>query len=207
MEVKLRMNHLGLILFTLFMIELSFQLEKSVYRWNNFELSQNKSFVDVNYFLNATKSGSYVLNFNATTFFPLQNAFIQNSIQFLNANGQYEQFMGKGLTDLCKFLSFRKGNKIMRIIFDKIKGEQNFPSSCPIKPDTYYANNIVFDGNSSLFQYVGDAKVMALLDFGTKIKGKMIYFVNIKVFVEFIERVKWEREQLKNKTKAEKKKH
>ncbi|CRK91697.1 CLUMA_CG005344, isoform A [Clunio marinus] len=68
--------------------------------------------------------------------------------------------------------------------------ERKFPT-CPGKPDVYYAHNILFDGNSILFQYAGDIKIIIILDFGTKIK----------------ERAKWEKELLRNKTLAQKSKH
>ncbi|CRK87411.1 CLUMA_CG001213, isoform A [Clunio marinus] len=114
--------------------------------------------------------------------------------------------MRKIVQDLCKFLNLQKGNRLVRTIFEKFKGDKRIPKSCPIEPGCYFANDIIFDGNSTLVQNVDELKTMTDYHFGTKTKGKMNYFFKLRVYVDFKDRLKWQKEQLINKTKTQKKK-
>ncbi|CRK92074.1 CLUMA_CG005681, isoform A [Clunio marinus] len=164
------------------------------------EMIYNNSFLDLNYMRNGT-----MFSFNATTFVRLQNWFIDIAVYTANENGKYEPFLGKGSTDVCKFLGNKKGNKLARLIFEQIKGDIKFPTSCPVEKGFYYASKINYGGGGFLSQYISDTKAMISLDFGTKINRKMNYFANAKVFYELKNRLKWEKEQLKNKTEAQNK--
>ncbi|CRK91698.1 CLUMA_CG005345, isoform A [Clunio marinus] len=164
------------------------------------EVNYNKSFLDLNYMRNGT-----MFSFNVTTFVRLQNWFIDSAIYTANEHGKYEPFLGKGSTDVCKFLGNQKGNKLTRLLFEQLKGDKKFPTSCPIEAGFYYVSKVDYDVDTFLTQYISDTKAMIALDFGTKINRKMNYFANAKVFFELKNRLKWEKEQLKNKTEAQNK--
>ncbi|CRK87408.1 CLUMA_CG001210, isoform A [Clunio marinus] len=121
---------------------------------------------------------------NVTILVKLQNVFIQHAINARNSKGKYEPFLGKGVTDICKYLNKGKGNKLIRGLFNRINME-HFPTSCPVEPGFYYAKTgIQFDENNLFVQYIGEAKSMLSMDFGTKTNGEMNYFINIKAYLE-----------------------
>ncbi|CRK87412.1 CLUMA_CG001214, isoform A [Clunio marinus] len=153
------------------------------------ELMQNTSIMEIKYFLNEYENGSYSLSYNFTVLVKVQNLFLQNSVNLLNADGKYEPFVGKGVTDMCKFWSNRKGNKLVRIMFGNLKG-RNLPKSCPIEPGFYFAKDIIFDGKKLLTHNIWDVKLMIALDYGTKINGKMLNFMRLKIYIDFREHMK-----------------
>ncbi|CRK87406.1 CLUMA_CG001208, isoform A [Clunio marinus] len=164
------------------------------------ELTQNSSILDVNYFLNVTEDDYLILSFNVTFFVKLQNLFLQSSINFQNSKGKYEPFVGKGVTDLCKSLNFRKGNKLVRMLFERINDDSKFITSCPVKPGFYYVNNMLFDGQNLITKHIGQTKIMFALDFGSKTNGKMKYFLNLRIYNDFSDRLKWDEERRKHET-------
>ncbi|CRK87413.1 CLUMA_CG001215, isoform A [Clunio marinus] len=181
-----RMN-LKTIIFIFLLTQPSSQAEKEKTKSfvEKIELTQNTSILEVKYFINETENGSYSLSYNFTVFVKVQNLFLQNSVNVLSANGKYEPFMGKGVTNLCKFWSNRKGNKLIRMLFDKIKGYRNLPKSCPIEPGFYYTKDVIFDGKNLAAQNIWDVKFMIALDYGTKTNGKMLFFLKLKRSLEF----------------------
>ncbi|CRK87409.1 CLUMA_CG001211, isoform A [Clunio marinus] len=183
-------------------ITLILLLGKNVITLEKIEFSQNKSFLELQYLLEEYGNSNYRLNFNVTSFVRLDNFFIQYSVNVPNSKGKYEPFFGKGVSDLCKFLSNRKGNILIRSLYDKMKGDKRIPTSCPIEPAFYYVNNMLFDGKNMFSEQVRDVRVMIALDFGTKIKGKMNYFVSLKVYNGYKDRLKYEKENLGNKTEV-----
>ncbi|CRK91696.1 CLUMA_CG005343, isoform A [Clunio marinus] len=162
------------------------------------EVIQNKSFFDFQHSLDKTENNIYVLSFNATVLVKFQNIFLRNYINVLNANGKYVPFIGGGVADLCKYLNNRKGNKFMRVLVSKFKGSNNFATSCPIEPGVYHADDIIFDGNSFITQFIPDGKLMAAVELGTKINGKMNYFFKTELYLNLMDPMKWEKERSRN---------
>ncbi|CRK87407.1 CLUMA_CG001209, isoform A [Clunio marinus] len=201
MEVAFKRQQLKIIIVTLVLVELSI-IQAVEYKLIEFlmitsikcfcqkttiekiEISQNKSIVEFQHLLDEFENGSFLLNMSVTIFVKLQNVFIQHAINARNSKGKYEPLIGKGVTDICKYLNKGKGNKLIRGLFDKVVFE-HFPTSCPVEPGFYYAiPGIQFDENNMFSQYIGEVKSMLSLDFGTKTKGEMNYFIKIKAYFE-----------------------
>lgn len=142
-----------------------------------------------------------LFTFRADLHVDLNTFLVQIGIVLPSPSGKFDKSITNSVLDICKHFKNTAGNMFLRLIFnnENFGNDKKFlPTNCPIKPGNYFIENFSLEENFPTIRGV-ESKFLALVDFCTKVNGKLVCFAKTKFYGEMRDRKKWEREMEQKK--------
>lgn len=164
------------------------------------ETKFDEKYINISVGLDLLPNDAYAVSFKAQLHVELEDFLVQIGIALPTANGKYEALIKNSVSDVCKYYKNNSGNMFLQLFFHGHFGSKSFPTTCPVKPGSYYMED--FQLNEDLLKIrTVETKFLVLVDICTKLNGKLKCFVNMKFYGEVKDKKKWEKEMaLKNNT-------